>query len=373
MKNYLYFLLCLLLFSCEKKEENPFIGNWSNADSINQNEDNFGLNILNDSILEYQFGFYKYVPTKMRVLHFDRDTTEMNIQALRFLGTKTKFKLKDSILSFWDLTDSIWNTYHIKKINQDTLNLIDKNKKEYRLVKNKNTYNDTTQYDAIIVNRDYIGLGLTGINTTYINRKGEIYYKGSGFNTNEDHFIAKLDLKTVKPIFEKFDQIDIFKMKNSYQRSVTDAQNNTITFIKNGKIVKTIQDYARKAPIDFYAAYNELSYLFQKATHYNTVNFIFDNRVDFPSLENKTFKHTLYNSELFLLDLELRKGKVTTTSFEPKYTLNFSYYNQGFLFHKIETDGRYYTFYYNDNTTKTIDIGYNFIDANPILTKPRRN
>lgn len=86
MKNYLYFLLCLLLFSCEKKEENPFKGNWYNADSINENEDNIGLNILNDSILEYQFGFYKYVPTKMRVLHFDRDTTEMNIQALRFLG-----------------------------------------------------------------------------------------------------------------------------------------------------------------------------------------------------------------------------------------------------------------------------------------------
>ena len=52
---------------------------------------------------------------------------------------------------------------------------------------------------------------------------------------------------------------------------------------------------------------------------------------------------------------------------------NESTYNQGFLFHKIETDGRYYTFYYNDNTTKTIDIGYNFIDTNPILTKPRRN
>ena len=137
----------------------------------------------------------------MRVLHFDRDTTDMNIQALRFLGTKTKFKLKDSIMSFWDLTDSIWNTYHIKKINQDTLNLIDKNKREYRLVKNKNTYNDTTQYDAIIVDRDYIGLGLTGINTTYINRKGEVYFKGSGFNTNEDHFIAKLDLKIVKHIF----------------------------------------------------------------------------------------------------------------------------------------------------------------------------
>ncbi|WP_130733320.1 DUF6438 domain-containing protein [Flavobacterium sp. J27] len=372
MKNYLYFLLCLLLFSCKKKEENPFIGNWSNVDSINDNEDNFGLNILNDSILEYQFGFYEYVPTKMKILGFLRDTLDRDIEALRFLGTKTKFKVKDSKLSFWDLTDSIWNTYQIKIINQNTLNLIDKNKKEYRLVKNKNTYKNITQYDAIVVDRA-LGFGCCGINSTYINRDGKMYFKGLGNNTNEEDLTTKLDRAVTNQIFKNFDKINIFGMKDSYGRSVTDAQNNTITFIKNGKIVKTIQDYARKAPIDFYAAYNELSYLFQKVAHYDTITFIFDNRVHFPSLENKTFKHTLYNSELFLLDLELRKGKVTTTSFEPKYTLNFSYYNRGFLFHKIVTDGRYYTFYYNDNTTKTIDIGYNFIDTNPILTKPRRN
>ena len=372
MKNYLYFLVCLLLFSCEKKEENPFIGNWSNVESINDNEDNFGINILNDSILEYQFGFYEYVPTKMKILGFLRDTSDMNIQALRFLGTKTKYKVKDSILSFWDLTDSIWNHYQIKKINQDTLNLIDKNKNAHFLVKNKRTYKDTTQYDAIIVNRDYHGLGLAGINTTYINRKGEMYFKGSGFNTNEDHFIAKLDLKIVKPIFEKFDQNDIVNIKDSYPNTAPDSQNNTITFIKNGKIVKSIEDGSRSAPIYFYAAYNELSYLYQKVTHYDTITFIFDNRVHFPSLESRMQKHSLYNSELFLLELELKKGKETTISFDPKYTLNFSYNNSGFLFNKIETDGRYYTFYYNDKTTKTIDLGYNFIEGNPILTKPRK-
>lgn len=375
MKTYYSFslLLLFLLFSCKNEEENPLIGNWSNVDSINDNEDNFGLNILNDSILEYQFGFYEHVPTKMRVLHFDRDTTEMNIQVLRFLGTKTKFKLKDSILSFWDLTDSIWIKHKIKTLNQDTLILEKENKEKFNLVKKRNIHHNSNLYDAIIVDRDYLGLGLTGINTTYINREGKIYFKGLGYNTNEDDFVAQLDLKIVNRLFDKFDQIDILKMNNYYPCDTPDSQFNSITFLKNGKIVKTIQDGSRKAPIDFYAAYNELSYLFQKATHYDTVTFIFDNRVHFPSLENKTFKHPLYNSELFLLDLELRKGKTTTTSFEPKYTLNFSSYNRGFLFHKIETDGRYYKFYYNDNATKTIDIGYNFIENNPILLSKNRN
>ena len=373
MKNYLYFLLCLLLFSCEKKGENPFIGNWYTDLNIeNDNDENFGLNIINDSLLEYKFGFYDDIDFKKKIITNSHDTIEMNTSVLKFLGTKTKYKIEDSTLLIKEINYNHWTSYKIKFLDEEKLILEDEYKKKYTLVKKTNLYKDSTLYDAIVVDRGFC-LGSCGVNSTYINRKGEIYFKGSGFNTNEDHFIAKLDLKIIKPIFEKFDQIDVFKMNNSYQRYVTDAQNNTITFIKNGKIVKTIQDYARKAPIDFYAAYNELSYLFQKVTHYDTITFIFDNRVHFPSLENKTFKHTLYNSELFLLDLELRKGKVTTTSFEPKYTLNFSYYNRGFLFHKIETDGHYYTFYYNDNTTKTIDIGYNFIKANPILTKPKRN
>ncbi|MFB9098729.1 DUF6438 domain-containing protein [Flavobacterium jumunjinense] len=221
------------------------------------------------------------------------------------------------------------------------------------------------------------GFGCCGINTTYINRKGEMYFKGLGYNTNEEDFVAQLDLNITTQIFKKFDQIDILKMNNYYPCETPDSQNNSITFLKNGKIIKTIQDCSRKAPIDFYVAYNELSYLYQKIKQKNNYNFIFDNRLHFPSFENKLIKHTLYNSELFLLDLELRKGKESETSFNPTYTLNFSYGNQGFLFSKIETDCRYYKFYYNDNTTKTIDMGYNFIGANPILltknkTKPSR-
>lgn len=376
MKSYYFILLILILFSCKKKEENPLIGNWTIEKKLNDeysDDETFGLNIINDSLLEYQFGFYEDVSTIMKTLNFDRDTTDMEINALRFLGTKTKYKVKDSTLSFWDLGDSIWIKHKIKTLNQDTLILEKENKEKYNLVKKTNPFHNSNLYDAIIVDRDYLGLGLTGINTTYINREGKIYFKGIGYNTSEEDFIGQLDLKITTQIFEKFDQIDIAKINDNYPNTAPDSQNNTITFIKNGKIVKSIEDGSRMAPIYFYAAYNELSYLFQKVTHYDTITFIFDNRVHFPSLENKTFKHTLYNSELFLLDLELRKGKTTTTFFEPKYTLNFSYYNQGFLFHKIVTDGRYYKFYYNDNTSKTIDIGYNFIENNPILLSKNKN
>jgi hypothetical protein len=372
MKNIFFLLIFIFFFSCEKKEENLLICNWclderlKNEDYDSLDEEKFGLNIINDSVLEYKFGFYEDVPTSMNVLHFDRKSLNMKINAQRFLGTKTKYKVKDSTLFFWDKSGSFWVEYKIKKSNQKYLILEDQNQKEYNLVKTENNYNNNTLYDAIIVDREG-GFGCCGINTTYINRNGEMYFKGLGYNTNEKDFKTQLDLKTVTQIFDNFDKIDILKMDDSYFRSVTDAQSNTISFIKNGKIVKSIQDYAIKAPLDFFAAYNELSYLYQKVKKKNDIVFLFDNRIHFPSFENKKVQNKICNSELFLLELELMKGKECDVNFEPKYSLNFSYLNQGFLFNKIETDGRYYRFIYKNNTSKTIDIGYNFIEVNSII------
>ena len=372
MKNIFLLLIFISFFSCEEKKENLLIGNWcfderlKNEDYDSFDEEIFGLNIINDSVLEYKFGFYEDVPTLMKVINFDRRILNMKINALRFLGTKTKYKVKDSTMFFWDKSGSFWVEYKIKKSNQKYLILEDQNQKEYNLVKTENNYNNNTLYDAIIVDREG-GFGCCGINTTYINRKGEMYFKGLGYNTNEKDFKTQLDLKTVTQIFDNFDKMDILKMDDSYHRSVTDAQSNTISFIKNGKIVKSIQDYANKAPLDFFAAYNELSYLYQKVKKKNDIVFLFDNRIHFPSFENKKVQNKIYNSELFLLELELMKGKECDVSFEPKYSLNFSYLNQGFLFNKIETDGRYYKFIYKNNTSKTIDIGYNFIEINPII------
>ena len=96
----------IFFFFCEKKEENLLIGNWyfderlKNEDYDSFDEEKFGLNIINDSVLEYKFGFYEDVPTLMKVINFDRRILNMKINSLRFLGTKTKNKVKDSTLFF---------------------------------------------------------------------------------------------------------------------------------------------------------------------------------------------------------------------------------------------------------------------------------
>ena len=91
--------------------------------------------------------------------------------------------------------------------------------------------------------------------------------------------------------------------------------------------------------------------------------------LDFNIIENRL---GLYEKEQEINKNKLEKTNINTR-LDSLSNLNFSYNNQGFLFHKIVTDGRYYKFYYNDNTTKTIDIGYNFIEANPLLLSKNRN
>jgi hypothetical protein len=58
MKNIFFLLIFIFFFSCEKKVENLLIGNWcfderlKNEDYDSSDEEKFGLNIINDSVLE---------------------------------------------------------------------------------------------------------------------------------------------------------------------------------------------------------------------------------------------------------------------------------------------------------------------------------
>ncbi|MRX68715.1 hypothetical protein GJU42_12135 [Flavobacterium resistens] len=44
-------------------------------------------------------------------------------------------------------------------------------------------------------------------------------------------------------------------MKNEYIASHTDDETISVTFIKNNKIIKTIEDYGQEAPTEFQWAY----------------------------------------------------------------------------------------------------------------------
>lgn len=372
------------MISCKKEEgrneQKSYVGNWYFDKIVDydtakvkmpksflemQEAPYYNFEIINDSVMNFKQGFYYFIENRIK-------SEEYGYHFLRsayYLGTKTKYKIKGSKLLFFDQTSKEWDTLTIQKKSEDTMIVAGYYKESYRLVKKKNTYFNNDNYDAIIVDRSPC-FGSCPFNSTYIDRKGNFYFKGYDSNTQTGNFNSKLDKKTIDELFNSFDKIDIFKLKDNYHAMVTCSQTNVISFVKNGKIVKTISSYV-ECPIDLDLAMTQLSYAYQKVKLNYDNRFIFDKEDVFFRFETKGKDYFLKESEDFLLEVNLRKGKKVNVSFVPRYNLEFRGSEEEFKVKKIITDGRYYKFINKDKTTFTIDIGYNFIDQNPILKEDR--
>ncbi|MEK8179095.1 DUF6438 domain-containing protein [Flavobacterium buctense] len=383
MRIVIFISFLLLFVSCKKEEDskqNPFVGHWYfdkiveyDASKVKmpksyleiQDTPYYNFQILNDSVINFKQGFYYFVENKIKSDTYGYDF----LRSAYYLGTKTKYKIKDSKLLFFDETSKEWDTITIQKRSGDTMIVSGYYKASYRLVKKKNTYFNANNYDAVIVDRSPC-FGSCPFNSTYIDRNGNFYFKGYDSNTQTGNFNSKLDKKTVDELFNSFDKIDIFKLKDNYFAMTTCSQTNVISFIKNGKIVKTISSYI-ECPIDLELAMTQLSYAYQKVKLNYDDQFIFDNEDVLFRFKTKGKDYFLKESEDFFLEVNLRNGKKVNLDFIPKYKLDFNVFEEKHNVKSIMTDGRYYKFINKDNTTFTVDIGYNFIDSNPILKKDR--
>ncbi len=375
MKSFVIVIISVLLFSCEKEEKISLVGEWT-LDSIidygnrkdylfatDDFDDVANFKILNDSIIEFKSGFFDYLELKNKI-----DKSSSN--ALYYLGTQTKYNLKDSLLIFYNKNDNKKDTIRILKSDVDKIFIQLENKVVLNLKRINNKYFNNTKYDAVVVDRSPC-LGYCPFNFTYIDRQGNYYFKNKGFNTIDGNIATKVSQDKVDYYFNIFDKIDIQKFNKTYQLSATDGQSNTISFFKNGKIVKTISTYLT-SPIELKTVINELSYSYQfipdQINYYSVLG---DDYLFGIQFENRNLR--LLDSESDFLEVSLSMGKEVEIDFEPKYEMQVkAFYSEG-PYKKILTDGRYYKFIKKDDSSFTIDLGYNFIEINPILKEDRFN
>ncbi len=381
MKKTVLILVVFLLFSCQKKKTNPYIGNWYfdkvvDYDSTKTHSSKqmleigygsfYNFNIINDSVLDFKNGFFRY---QMDTDFLKQDSTKKS--GRYYLGTKTSYKIQNSKVLFFDKRDKKWDTIRIKKISQDTMIVFGKENGLFKLIRKKDDYFNDTNYDAITVDRSPC-FGNCPINSTYIDRNGNFYFKGYDHNTQNGNLFSKIASKRVREIFNKFDKIDFSSIhKNPIEMNVSDCQTNVITFFKNGRIVKSYESYF-ECPIDLDVAFTNLSYVYQKVNVINDDKFLSKYYVRYYNFQNEKANYSLYPSEGFFLEVALRNGEKVSKNFNPKYKLNFSEVFEKSNIKTIVTDGRFYKVLKKDNTSFTIDIGYNFVDANPII-KTNRN
>lgn len=375
MKKVMFIIVFVFLFSCQKEKTNPYVGNWYfdkivDYDSTKTNSSKqmleiyygslYNFNIINDSVLDFKNGF---------IYRINGNLGNSTFHSNYYLGSKTNYKINKSDLLFFNKSEKEWDTLRIKKISNDTMIVLGKEKCNYRLIRKQNNYFNNSYYDAITIYNSYC-YGSCPENSTYINRKGEFYFRGFDFNTEYGIFYSNLYTNQINEIFNEFDKIDFPKLKSRYGGISSDAPTNIISFFKNGKVVKTIECY-QNTPIDLEKEYLALSYFYQQVKLNKDENSMLYNNIWHRSFNSQNRHYDLKESESFFLEVALRNGKKGEFKFHPNYNINFSdLYGEGDI-KSIITDGRYYKFTKKDNTSFTIDIGYNFVDLNPIIKKNR--
>jgi hypothetical protein len=371
MKYIISVIILIFLFSCQKEKKLSLEGSW-HFDTIvsydkslggylfveNEIAPHYNFTIKNDSIIHFNKGFFKRLYINSRA------------GASFYLGTETKYFLKDSLLIYFD-----------KYVNKnDTIEILESNSKELlikarkgfvlKLLKQSNKYFDNSRYDAVVVNRSPC-YGICPFNFTYLDRNGNFYFKNLRYNTSRTDIATKLDKNSTNNLFDILDKIDFERLEDEYYIGATDSQTNTISFFKNGKIIKTISTYI-KCPPQLEEAINELSFAYQNLPEETEYESILGNESTF-GIQFTDSNLMLLPSEANFLEVELSRAKKVNIGFNEKYQIDLGYYEKSGDYKKIITNGRYYKFLKDDNSTFTVDLGYNFIELNPILKEDRYN
>ncbi|MGH1383416.1 DUF6438 domain-containing protein [Kordia sp.] len=366
MKSITYcILISLLLYNCTPKQQQKTLhdkiqGSWIeiNADSILQDSDNipppfkipFGITFQKSSV-DFFRQFNKY----------ERDTITGKHSYSTFVGF-VPYQLKaDSLFIQHPLKNDLVFKGTIDASNKDTLVLKRIDSTYLTLVPLPKKEKDSLHFDQVVLSRSGC-FGTCPIMNISIHRNGSVVFYGEKHTDLIGLYKTKLSPEFTNYLFKKLEDIQISKVATSYSVGHTDDETVFSTFIKNGKIVKSISDYGQAGTKELLWAYKATLNLYKQLSltsipiHKET-----------PKLNNIYFdkgakRLLLGKSETFLLWLAIQNATITPANFEKEYTFPGGYYETNLK--KIESNGQLYKVYLKNGHITTYDIGYNFIEQN---------
>lgn len=371
MKRFIYLLsiTSLLLSSCsydekQLKNEKNILGDWIKVGGertvmehdtekvVDEPPDyfKFGLSFFKNNKAEQYPGFYKPI------------NREEIGQRDEFVGNESKYIITEDSLKIFSPGTNNWSRYLITKLNTDTLKITyDKLTTTFVHLKTKPNKNPT--FDKIILSTSPC-FGPCPMLDVMISSDGTVVFNGQRNTTKTGLFIGKITKKQYNKIQDNFRRADFDSLKNKYSEDVTDQRTITTTFVKGDTIYKTVSDYGTNAPIQFIWAYTPLENLYQQiplsSLKYPEYMAHIRSWLSFEK-GNKIFG--LEDSEKFLLEYYLSKGKISTAKFKPRFKIQAFSADDLKGEYDILTDGRYYKILMKGKPI-TIDIGFNFYDNN---------
>jgi hypothetical protein len=361
---FYFFLLSLFLSSCSgdsKRLENEknIIGDWvrtdredatgemgSRFDDLSAN----GFSFYPGHIYDNKAGFFRYST-------LINDEFENQI----YLGSGSKFRMSSDSLFLFRPDNNRWHSYKIWELTPNLLKFGANNATStfVRIIKPAVKAPD---FDKIILSTSGC-FGSCPMSSIIINSNGTVIFDGLSFTTLKGLYSGTIPRTKYDQLQNNFKKMNFDSLDNEYTSGITDNQTICTTFVKNGKIYKSVSDYAQMAPLVFRFAYVPLENLYQQiplkiiSAPKSIQNFNVAMNATFFN-GNKVLR--LKQSETFLLLDYLRMGKIIKNDFKPRFTFELQPFSSS---GKANTDGRYYTFFVNGHQ-KTIDIGFNFYDAN---------
>ncbi len=354
--------LLLLIYSCSNSHkqldnEKNILGDWV-AVHINSTPNAQGITLMPPEFYTRGFTFYTNHIFDNKVGYYGHEKEGKTL----YLGTISKFKiLSDSIL-FFDPTNKKWNSEKLVLLTPDSLRFSTGQAvitfKHYFVKKTK-----IPEFDKIILSTSTC-FGTCPVTNTIINSDGTVIFKGILFTAKQGLFTGMISKQQYQQLQDNFRKVDFDSLKNAYVNGPTDQQTITTTFIKNGVILKSVEDYERQAPYLFAWAYVPVENLYQTIALKSVASPEFI--PNFNSITDSKFKKGdmilhLKQSETSLLFDYLRTGKTSNHKFKPRFKLH-PYFDIN-SFPDMDTDGRFYTFVVKGKPI-TIDIGFNFYDEN---------
>lgn len=280
---------------------------------------------------------------------------------ITYLGSTTNYKIKGEQLFITNLTNHKPDTLLIKKLTTDTLQL------DYK--GNKLNYCRTRYKDSKELLFDQITIASTGcygtcpINYASISRNGKFTYNGVHFSSADSCFTSIISKSKFDSIELAFKKSNPLRLKSNYENDISDMNSIVVTFIRDGKIIKTITDYGHSSPIEFQNAYTSLEFLYQQVKPKNTIS--------------DKFLFTLYSTPIIYKGAKIQRCfsspsewfyLITQLQNSPKTTMHFSlkpnkYTNNDDRGLPI-TDGRIFTFKAGNGNYVSYDLGYNYFERN---------
>jgi hypothetical protein len=357
--------LCLLFSSCTNSQrqldnEKNILGDWVKVRKTHKYNPN-SVPVEVPELPDFYAPGFTFYPdhTFDNKLGYFKDGYHRTV----YLGTNSKFKISgDSLALFWP-DSSKWYHYKLVKLTVDSLQFDFEGAittfKHFLIKKNQ-----TPQFDKIVIATSGC-FGSCIVSNTIINSDGVVIFKGQYNAQNKGLFTGKVSKEKFQQLQDNFRKTNFDSLENSYRSGWTDDQTITTTFVKDGKIYKSVSDYGRRAPYLFTWAYIPLEYLYQTIplndNKYTGPIPGFDS-VSHSYLKKNGMDMILKKSETFLLFDYLRTGKISSNNFKPRFKLHIDYDLITSLY-DVDTDGRYYKFIVNGKPV-TIDIGFNFYDVN---------